>query len=297
MLPSANELIYFIEVSNCLNLSRASERLGISQPSLSLAIKRLEQNIGVPLFIRHKQGVSLTQAGKQLVIHARQLVQYWDHTKSKALASHHSVQGFYTIGCHSAIAAYLLADFLPKILEEHPKLELHLTHDISRKITEQVINLSCDLAIIVNPIEHPDLIITKLFEDKVTFWTKIKPSPLQNMNDSQCVILCDPSLTQTQWLLKQRAAAGIAAKRLMASNSLEAIVNLALTGCGIAILPERVAKRLDNHQLVPVANAPSYADEICLVYRHENRNLLAMQTIIDAIKRYVAGENKVSSPH
>lgn len=287
MLPSANELMYFIEVSSCLNLSRAAERLGISQPSLSLAIKRLETSIGVPLFIRHKQGVTLTQAGKQLVVHARQLLQYWENTKSKALASHHSVQGFYTIGCHSVIAAYLLADFLPKMLAEHPKLEIHLTHDISRKITEEVINLSCDLAIIVNPIEHPDLIIKKLCTDKVTFWVKKDISPLQLIENQNAVILCDPSLTQTQWLLKQRDNAGITAKRLMTSNSLEAIVSLALTGCGIAILPERVANRLGNNQLIPITNAPFYDDEICLVYRHENRDLLAMQTIIKSLTQHI----------
>jgi len=61
MLPSAAELEYFLEVANTLNLSRASERLGLSQPSLSLAIKRLELSIGTQLFIRHKQGVTLTQ--------------------------------------------------------------------------------------------------------------------------------------------------------------------------------------------------------------------------------------------
>ena len=62
MVPSAAELEYFLEVSSTLNLSRASERLGISQPSLSLAIKRLEQSVGTELFIRHKHGVTLTQA-------------------------------------------------------------------------------------------------------------------------------------------------------------------------------------------------------------------------------------------
>lgn len=68
MIPSVAELTYFLEVSNSLNLSRASERLGISQPSLSLAIKRLEQTIGTSLFLRHKHGVSLTQAGKQAIV-------------------------------------------------------------------------------------------------------------------------------------------------------------------------------------------------------------------------------------
>ncbi len=52
MIPSPHELTYFIELAHTLNFSRASERLGISQPSLSNAIKRLEQTIGVEVFIR-----------------------------------------------------------------------------------------------------------------------------------------------------------------------------------------------------------------------------------------------------
>lgn len=66
MLASPHDLTYFIELSGTLNFSRASERIGISQPSLSAAIKRLEHAIGTPLFLRGKNGVTLTPAGKRL---------------------------------------------------------------------------------------------------------------------------------------------------------------------------------------------------------------------------------------
>jgi len=112
--------------------------------------------------------VSLTQAGKQLLLHARQLLQYWEKTKSQALASQQVVQGYFTLGCHSTIAIYLASKFLPDLLESHPKLEIHLKNDLSRKITEQVINLSIDIGIVINPIKHPDLIIRKLGTDEVT---------------------------------------------------------------------------------------------------------------------------------
>src|SRR5579862_1970744 len=126
MLPSPAELAYFLEVSATLNLSRASERLGISQPSLSLAIKRLEETLGTSLFVRHKRGVTLTQAGKQLLLYARQLLQYWENTKSKVLASQQEVQGCFTLGCHSTVAIYMVSGFLSDLLENHPKLEIHL---------------------------------------------------------------------------------------------------------------------------------------------------------------------------
>ena len=286
MLPSAAELEYFLEVSNTLNLSRASERLGISQPSLSLAIKRLEQCISTQLFIRHKQGVTLTQAGKQLLLHTRQLLQDWENTKSRALASQEEIQGYFTLGCPSAIAIHLVSTFLADLLEEHPKLEIHLKHNISRKITEQVINLSIDIGITVNPFKHPDLIIKKLCDDEVTFWVGKGNRKIQNIHSEQAIIICDPELTQTQALLKKCKKSGIISQRIMSMNSLEAVASLTANGCGIGILPTRIAESMFPHALKRVLKAPVYSDELCLIYRNENRNVQAIQIIVNFIKNF-----------
>lgn len=284
MLPSAAELKYFLEVSNTLNVSRASERLGISQPSLSLAVQRLEKSMGTPLFIRHKQGVTLTQAGKQLVSHARQLLQYWENTKSEALASQQKVQGYFTLGCHSTIAIYLVSGFIADLMENHPKLEIHLKHDISRRITEQVINLSIDIGIVVNPFKHPDLIIRKLCDDEVTFWVGEGEREIQDIHSRQAIILCEPDLTQTQSLLKKCKQLGVVSERIMTMNSLEVVASLTANGCGIGILPTRVAKAMYPDKLKRVPKSPIYSDEVCLVYRNENRSVQAIQTIANIIK-------------
>ena len=273
MLPSAAELEYFLEVSNSLNLSRASERLGISQPSLSLAIKRLELSVGTMLFIRHKHGVSLTQAGKQLVLHARQLLQYWEKTKSRALASQQEIQGYFTLGCHAVIAMYLVSKFLPNLLDTYPKLEIHLKHAISRRITEQVINLSVDIGIVVN-----------LCDDEVTFWIAAGNRNIQDIHSKQAVIVCDPDLTQTQSLLKESKNKGFVFERFITTNSLEVVANLTAAGSGIGILPARVANSMYPNQLKRLQNLPVFFDEVCLIYRNENREVQAIQTIIEAIK-------------
>lgn len=284
MLPSASELEYFLEIANTLNLSRASERLGISQPSLSLAVKRLEQAVGTQLLFRHKSGVTLTQAGKQLLLHTKKLLQDWENTKSQALASQQEVQGYFTLGCHSTIAIHIVSGFLADLLEKHPKLVMHLKHDISRKITEQVINLSIDIGIVVNPFKHPDLIIRKLCDDEVTFWVSSGMREIQNIYSKQAIILCEPDLTQTQSLLKKCKKIGIVTERIMTMNSLEVVATLTANGCGIGILPTRVAKLMYPKKLKPIPDAPVYSDEICLVYRNENRNVQAVQTIVNVIK-------------
>lgn len=293
MIASPNDLIYFIELSSTLNISRASERIGISQPSLSIAIKRLEQAIGTELFIRSKNGVSLTQAGKRLLSHSKQLLQLWNTIKSESLASHHEIQGSFIIGAHPSVALCSLSKFLPKLLETYPKVDIQLKHDLSRKILEGIVNLSIDIGIIVNPVRHPDLIIRKLYDDKVTFWhsTHLKNVSL-HMSSSNVIMIGDPDLIQTQVLLKRFHQEGMKYCRFVASSSLEVIADLIVNGAGIGILPTSVALSVYPKILYPIANMPTYNDEICLVYRHENRNIKAIQVIINSIKTHLKNSQK-----
>lgn len=286
MLPSAAELEYFLEVSNTLNLSRASERLGISQPSLSLAIRRLEQAVGTNLFIRHKHGVTLTQAGKQLLLHARQLLQDWESAKSKALASEQKIQGHFTLGCNAIIANYLVSTILPDLLENNPKLEIQLKHDVSQKITEQVINLSIDIGIATNPVKHPDLIIRKLGMDETGFWVGPGNRSLKNIYSDKAVIICTPDTMQTQSLLMQCKKKGITINRMVTTTSMEVVAKLTVKGCGVGILPTRVAKEIYPNELKQLSKMPIHSDELCLIYRNENRNIKAIQIIANAIKEF-----------
>lgn len=281
MIASVNELLYFLELSQTLNFSRASERIGISQSSLSTAIKRLEHLIGTEVFIRDKHKVILTQAGQNLLAHTRQLLQLWDTVKSSCLSSQEEVQGSIILGCHPSIALYFLPRFLPTLLAQHPKLEVKLKHDLSRKIAEEVINFSIDVGIVVNPIKHPDLIIKKLFDDKVSCWRSNKLS--KKATDDK-IVICDPDLRQTQFILKKIHHKGIKSKRMITSNNLEVIARLTAAGTGIGILPGSVVNSLQQSKLYRVPNTPVYHDEICLVYRPENRNLKSVQVMLEAIK-------------
>jgi DNA-binding transcriptional LysR family regulator len=285
MIASLNEILYFIEVANTLNISRASERIGISQPSLSAAIKRLEESIGTPLFMRNKTGVTLTAAGKRLLSHAKQLLQLWETVKAESLASHHEVQGSISLGCHSSVALFTLTKFLPNLLNDYPKLDIRLQHNLSRKILEGVINLSIDIGIVVNPVRHPDLIMQKLYEDKVTFWHSTDYSDIKKkLNTNNIPIICDPELIQTQWLLKQLNKTGIKNYRAVTSSNLEVIAHLTAKSESIGVLPTSVALATFPKKLKAIAHTPVYNDEIFLIYRHENRGIKAVQTIAKTIK-------------
>jgi len=283
MMPSPSDLTYFIEVASSQNLSRAAERLGVSQPSLTLAVQRLEQAVGTSLLIRSKRGVTLTQAGKQLLVHARELLQKWETVKGHALASTHEIQGSYTIGCHASVALYSLGGFLPDIVEKYPRLEIKLHHDISRKITESVVRMDIDLGIVVNPIRHPDLIIRKLCDDEVTLWVGEGKRKVQDVRSGEAVLICDPDLLQSQDLLKKLRKAGIQYGRMIPSSNLEVVTQLVAQGVGVGIIPSRVAGSMGHRAIRRIPKAPVFHDEICLLYRVENKAVRSIQVLSDCI--------------
>lgn len=275
---SADDLRYFSEIAKTGNLSRAAERLNISQPSVSLAMQRLERAVGAALLVRSKKGVSLTPAGQQLLRHARQLLDMWQDLRASAQASMQDVQGVYSIGCHPSMARNIFRHFLPGLLAAHPQLEVRIKHDVSRRVAEDVISLKTDMGIVVNPTPHPDLVIHKLAEDEVTLWQAEK-MPAAN----KAVLVCDPDLTQTQEIMRKMPKAGIAVERLVTSSNLEVIAELTASGCGLGILPSKVAARAMT-PLRRMAKAPAVRDAHCLIYRVENKNVRSVQALSTAIR-------------
>ncbi|MDD9900288.1 MAG: LysR family transcriptional regulator [Alphaproteobacteria bacterium] len=276
MIGSPADIRYFAEIASTLNMSRAAERLGISQPSLSLAVQRLEQAVGAELLIRGKRGVTLTRAGARLQAQAAELLQSWENLRSEAQASMHEVRGRYTIGCHTSVGLGFLSDVLPALMQAHPELDIQLRHDLSRKVAEDVVSFRADIGVVVNPVQHPDLIVHPLCKDEVTLWTA-------GRRTAKDVLICDMDLLQTQDLLKKLKKRSLVFKRVMHSGSLEVIADLVAHGVGTGVLPGRVAARAPK-PLKRVPKAPVFHDDHCLIYRMENRNVKSIQVLSDAVR-------------
>ncbi len=263
MLPNANDLNFFIEVAKAGNMSRAAERLGMTQPALSQAMKRLESAFDQQLLLRSKSGVVPTKAGEKLAIQARALLDQWQHLKDESLKDAEQVRGTYSLGMHASVAQYTVGHFAAQLLSEFPHLEIKLEHDLSRRVTEKIISFKLDFGIVVNPVDHPDLIIKEIFKDEVTFY---KAKKLKPQNES--VLICEPDLTQTQELLSKIQKKEITFDRRVTSSSLDVIKSLVVCGAGVGILPGRVIE--NERKLVEVIpDMPVFQDRVCLVFRHD----------------------------
>jgi LysR family transcriptional regulator, cell division regulator len=283
MLISPADLMYFIEIASTKNLSRAAERIGVTQPSLTLSIKRIEHSLGTEVLIRSKKGVSLTKAGSQLLKHSKVMMQHWDQIKSEVLSSVNEVTGGLSLGCHPSVGLYTLDKFLPKVLEAAPNLEISLFHDLSRNIVERIISLELDLGLVINPVRHPDLIIQNLLEDTVTLWTTGKNKSNVDYKSKNAVLICDPELLQTQDILKKLKKSGLHFSRVVTSNNLENIANLTASGAGIGILPTRIAKKMAGNKIHEIKEAPKFKDTLSVVYRVENKKVKSLQYLVSEI--------------
>ena len=275
------DLKYFLELSQTLHLTRASERLGITQPALSHCLKRLELDLNCQLFIRSKKGVQLTPAGSKLKQSANSMIQQWENLRQNISDDIETPQGVIKLGVHSAVAQYSL-NFLGSFMKKNPAIEVKLTHGLSRHMTEQVVSSVLDVAFAVNPSPHPDLIIKEICRDEVCLW-KAKNC----LNED--ILIIEPSLLQTQDILQKLNKKGFHFKRIIESASLEVIANLVAQGVGCGIVPERVLQIYETQSYEKVKGAPQFSDKICLVYKQEFRKIKRGQIFIESIVQNIKG--------
>ncbi len=263
MLATSTEIEYFVEVYQTRHISKAAIRLGVSQPTLTLSLQKLEEKLDTKLFHRTKQGVVPTEQGTLFYRKSHTLLDCWGEVRKGIYRSTTEIFGRFKIGCHPSVGAYVLPMFLNNLHTQAPGIEVELVHDFSRKITEGVVSYHVDIGFVVNPIRHPDLVLKKLGDDRVLFWKWRGNGTLPKR------IFADVNLIQMQDILGKTHSKEFQGWSLISTSSLELIRTLTLNGQGIGILPERVAKA-EGADLVPYdSNLPTYDDKIFLTYRKD----------------------------
>lgn len=278
MMPHWLDLKYFLAVCESKNISRAAEVLGISQPSLSLAIKRLETVAQTPLLVRNKTGVDLTRAGVAFRDRSSELLQLWQSISEEVKRKHDEVSGRYVLGAHISVALMSLVPVVTKLMELFPGLELSITHGWSRIITDQVISFDIDYALVVNPCDHPDLVIKEVGRDVVGFF--VRPDRFDRE-----VLIYDPNMLQCQTLLKSLKSHGITFKRTITSSSLEFIARLTQEGVGVGLMPARVMKNLSGP--IPIMwdpSLPQFHDRHCIIYRADAHTTKSSKLLLQTLK-------------
>jgi DNA-binding transcriptional LysR family regulator len=258
MLVAPQDILYFQTIAKTKNLRAAAEALHVTQPALSHSLKRLEAAFNEALFERTSMGLKLTARGARLLDESKLAMTSWQQLSDGDNGDNSSAQ--LRIGMHPSVATYFAGQLLGAGRKMYANLSLDLAHGLSRDVTRLVIDGELDAAIAINPVRSPGLVIRELLTDTVAVVATRQGSKSSHL-------IFDPSLAQSQWILKTLEKRGEKFASQSFSSNLEVIRSLAETGLACAILPMRVAA-LARVKLEPIFDdGPVYRDRLCFVCR------------------------------
>ena len=150
-------LRYFVVVAQELNITRAAERLNMSQPPLSNQIKALEEELGAQLLIRGKRYLQLTEAGTLLYRRAVQILDIAEKTRQEISDLQSEMSGLLSIGCVEGRAPFYLSRWIAGFKEEYPRVQYSLWNGSSDDILDRLREGLLDIAVIAAPYDSEHL--------------------------------------------------------------------------------------------------------------------------------------------
>jgi molybdate transport repressor ModE-like protein len=317
------DLRYFAAIAQSGSMTAAAKALHVSQPTLTVAMQNLEEQLKTTLFVRERSGVRLTTTGEELLRHANDVFQMLERAEQRIKGLESEDEGTFVIGCHESLGAYFLPDFMATFLRAHPRIELLIANESSAQVRESVLERKTHFGLVVNPHPHPDLVMVELFHDAMDVLVAEDappPSrPLEALLAAEAsangereegervswVDSADPAfiaakhrllagplifagrVTQCRELCDFLAAAGLLTTRKLVVGDLELVKSLALAGIGPALLPRRVAAYGHEGKLVRLhPKLPFIPDTICLLYRADMHRTKAAMRVKDDIVAY-----------
>ncbi len=185
------QLHYFVAVADQKNIAAAARSLYISQPAITHALKLLEENLRVQLLLRHHaRGVTLTSAGQELLVQARELLKHAQELELNIIDSGQELRGRLEIGCFFTLAPMYMPPLITQFMRMHPEVDLRLHEAGQEQLTEGLSSGRFDVAIMYGhalgqdlkqrPLLSPAPYILLSPEHPLTSKTKIKLSELVN---------------------------------------------------------------------------------------------------------------------
>ena len=250
----------FYTVAKEGSISSAAKILYISQPAVTLQIKKLESQLGISLFTRSKHGVILTDEGKVLFEYVKNAIDCFNNGENALSNLKNLDSGTIRIGVSTTICRYILMPYLEKFHATYPKIDIQINNNVSTNIIKELRNGNLDMVILFAPqAENKDLIITPIKEVKDIFVGNKEyfnlPKEKISLQDLEQYPLIFPSSTSSSraYLDKCLKDNNVDLKPKLEVVSYNLIVDLIKTGFGIGyVTKEFIMDELDNKTLYEI---------------------------------------------
>jgi len=243
------ELKYIVAVARERHFGRAAEACFVSQPTLSVAIRKLEDELGVQLFERGNTEISVTPVGLQIVEQAQRVLEQTNTIREIARQGKDPLAGPLKVGVIYTICPYLLPPLVKRMIEDAPQMPLILQESFTVKLLESLRQGEIDVAILADPFPDTGLMTQAVYDEPFIVavprshaWARRKAIDSQELKNETMLLLgtghCfrDHVLEVCPELSRfSQASGGI--QKTFEGSSLETIRHMVASGIGITVLP------------------------------------------------------------
>jgi LysR family hydrogen peroxide-inducible transcriptional activator len=237
------ELRYIVALARERHFGRAAEKCHVAQPTLSVAVKKLEDELGVILFERGQSEVSVTPAGEPIVRQAECVLAEAARVKELADTVGDPLAGPLRLGAIHTIGPYLLPRLVPLLRARAPKMPLMIQESFTTQLVEALKSGELDVAVLALPIEEPGLVAQAVYDEAFRVlvpaghaWAKRKSIDAAHLLDEPLLMLGRGNCFRDQVLdLCSRAGAG--GPQVLEGSSLETIRLMVASEVGITVMP------------------------------------------------------------
>lgn len=287
------QLEYIAAVDTWRHFATAAEKTNVTQPTLSMMIRKLEDELEIKIFDRSKQPVEPTPEGKEIILRARQIMADVSQLKEFAKGLKNDVSGEIRIAIIPTLAPYLLPLFLPSFVDKYPQLRVKISELVTHDIIEALKHGDADIGVLATPLHDSKLIEHPVFYEEFFAYTsddkasKKKYLLPKDIDISKLWLLEEGHCFRNQvFNLCELKMMDVESDRLhYQAGSLETLKNLVDHNKGITILPLLATRDLTKSQLKKIRSfaPPKPVREISVVV---NANY-SRKSILEALKNAI----------
>jgi LysR family hydrogen peroxide-inducible transcriptional activator len=298
-----NELRYIVAVAQERNFGRAAQRCFISQPALSVAIQKLEEELQTQLFERGKNEITVTPVGERIVEQAHKVLEEAARIRDIAQAGRNQLAGVFRLGAIYTVAPYLLPDLVPALNARAPDMPLEIEENVTEQLEAALKTGRIDAAIIALPFQPPGIATEFLYEEPFQVvvpqrhpWAKRKTIDPSELAGEHAILLNVGHCFRDQ-ILESCPELNRGDAPVTRSNSLETIRNMVASGLGVSVLPrDALTPKYHSRLVVPVPfSKPVPSRRIALAYRKSFPRPAAIEAIREAVEACRGAKAKVRS--
>ena len=286
-----NELRYIVAVAQESNFRRAAERVFVSQPALSLAIQKLEEELGVQIFERSRTAVKMTPTGELVVAQAQRVLEEVAQIREIASQGKDQLVGTLRLGVIYTVGPYLLPALIPILKRKAPHMPLEMEENLTANLETQLINGRLDAIIIALPFGGPGIATLPLYDEDFNVvvpldhpWAKKKHIKTAELASEKVLLLSSGHCFSNQ-VREACSELNNSASETQQGNTLETIRNMVASGLGITVLPVTANSEKYHSKLtreIPFA-PPAPARRIALAWRKGFARKQAVEVLAQAV--------------